>query len=173
MQIIKGTNRIAFVGKRYAFKVPKVTPRMLVQDVYDSFAGTWHGLTHAKLKDIFAGRSNTTPRAESLEGIRANILEKRFSSKLGDIVVPTRFSLFGVVNVMDAAAPSGIPASLIAKTRPFSPLDGHPVNSADNFGIHNGRLKLLNYGGIGLISYIMWNKDIFRRQLDDLGWGGR
>jgi hypothetical protein len=109
---------------------------------------------------------NTPPRSESFAGIRANILEKRFSAKLGDLVVPTRFSLFGLINVMDAAAPSGIPAGLIAKTMPFSPLEGYQVDSADNFGIHGGRLKLLNYGGIGLISYLIGNKALFRSQLD-------
>lgn len=174
MRIVKGTNRIVFVGKKYAFKLPKVTPRMIAQDVYDSFAGTWHGLSHSSLKDIFAGRMNVPSRSESFAGIRANILEKRFSARLGDIVVPTRFSLFGLINVIDHASSLLVPDNILAEKHPFAPLSGHPINSADNFGYHNGKMKLLNYGGMGLITYLLENRQVFRKQLDalehDLGY---
>jgi len=174
MYIVKGTYRIAFIGKRYAFKVPKVTPRMMAQDVYDSFAGSWHSLSHSSLKDIFAGRTNVPPRSESFAGIRANLLERRFSARLGDIVVPTKFSLFGLINVMDYASSLLVPDNILAEKHPFAPLKGSPINSADNFGYHKGKMKLLNYGGMGLITYLLENRQLFRKQLDalehDLGY---
>ena len=106
MHIVKGSNRIVFIGKKYTIKLPRIAPRQVARDASlatSSFFRCWKNLSIKESIKITMGMWKTTP--QSIVGIKANFREWKHSRKLGISVVPTKFSFLGLFNVMDTAQP--------------------------------------------------------------------
>jgi hypothetical protein len=167
MHIVKGTNRVVFIGKKYTIKVPRIAPRQVVREaslVTRSFFRCIKDLSVKESINVSFGIWKTT--SQTTAGIRANFREWKYSKKLGISVVPTRFSFLGLFNVMDTAWPWHMTQRYLRAHYPFEHISGHTTDNPHNFGWHDGRVKLLDYGDIKIIRYLLENKAIFRRQLD-------
>ncbi len=160
MRIAYGETRVAIVSKRTTIKLPRIHIKMLRQDIKHLWSGGY--------ERPCAGQAPY----KSLEGVWSNRFENKWSKKLYEAVVPTRFSVFGAVNIQDTALPiqafsknelSFIRNQLTDKIF-FSEI--HTLSFAENYGMHNGKIKLLDYGSKILAQWIFDHLDLFRNTLD-------
>ena len=167
MHIIKGSNRIVFIGKRYTIKLPRIAPRQVAREASLATKGFFRCLKTLPIKEsIKIPLEIWRATSQSTVGIKANLREWKYSKKLGISVVPTRFSFLGLFNVMDTAWPWHMLQKNLRAHYPFEYIAGHTTDNPRNFGWHDGRVKLLDYGDANIITYLLENKAIFRRQLD-------
>ena len=167
MHIVKGTNRVAFIGKKYTVKLPRIAPRQVVREVSLVTRSFFHCCKKLSIKEsikVTLGIWRTVPQGTA--GIKANFKEWKYSKKLGSSVVPTRFSFLGLFNVMDTAKPWHMSQKYLRDNSPFEHIASHTTDNPRNFGWHDGRVKLLDYGDINIVKYLLENKALFRRQLD-------
>jgi len=163
MRIAKGTTRIALIGKRYTLKIPKVYGKTLLDDI-KVFSRKGRFTTVAKLHRL------------TLEGVKSNLWEFYGSLRLGEIVVPTRFSFFGIFNIQDSASPiigfSYDEFALILKEIKSAIViaEGteHTIFSQKNYGFHEGKIKLIDCGNKNLIQILMRSRESFRKALDTI-----
>jgi len=166
MKIEKGTTRIAIIGERSTLKLPRL-------QIQATIAWIRHSIKRGRLREYLTGSGRVPSLSPHLlGGILANKREWRLSRKTTDILVPTRFSIFGLMNIQDTAEDVEFPEAAVAVKLYGSMPDevlfeqhGHTFQGSDNFGIHDGRLKLLDYGGVGLESVINQYEEVIAEAL--------
>ena len=110
-------------------------------------------------------------RNDFLRGIFENWREAHYSKTLGEIAVPTRFSFLGIFNIQDTAQPHNLKArdlwpEFVTNIGDDLWKDPHTFSTEeDNFGVHRGRLKLIDYGGRETIPLLLKYR---KRFLDSL-----
>lgn len=197
MRIVRGTARIAIVGNRYTLKLANVHLQeglaslvgkvkfeakaavCLIPDSYKFGALEKRSLMG---RGAFRAIINYFTRPEGrhnfryyfLRGLLENLREAHYSETLGEIAVPTRFSFLGAFNIQDTAQPHNL------KERDLWPefvtnvgddlwKDPHTFSTEeDNFGVHMGRLKLIDYGGRETIPLLLKYRAKFLESLSRL-----
>jgi hypothetical protein len=152
MKIEKGTSRIAIVFEHTTLKFPRIKLAMTAEAI--RFA-----LQRGVLKDYLTNSEKYPFSLASnlLRGWLENLRERRLSREFTDIIVPTRLSIFGLLNVQDTATDlppesphvssairDKINAEIVRKN------GGHTIADNSNFGLHHGQLKIRDYGELGL-----------------------
>jgi hypothetical protein len=175
MEIKHGSCRTAFVGERVTVKVPKVHVRNAATLLREALETR----NLAFIKSVVLGRDDElfTLSENLLKGWLENLREARGSAELKGVVVPTRFSVLGVINVMDTAEDIHIGElelsrafkeeglkSAIAENSDFD----HTTASPSNFGKIEGVVYLRDYGERGVGQLLQKNHKAFRRALDRL-----
>ncbi len=170
MEIRFGTRRVAIITKRYTFKLPKIDPREIYQDARElAKAPSLIGFYFRRSTDYdWSFRNSVTA------GFSENRVEARSSGALGDVVVPTVFSFLGIFNVQRTAQEHSVPCqeiadalgSVLAKADLFE--EGHTFFAAENYGLHGGKLKLLDYGRERAVQIVLGKRDAVRQVLDGL-----
>jgi hypothetical protein len=163
MKIITATTRIAIVGKWYTLKIARVPVKAATQELIGIARDYYHDRNIGKL------RIKLSEHQGPFRGIWANWREWSHSFSLGENVVSTRFSLLGIVNIIDTAVSllETHPARFIQQS--LGGKDAHTFQETANYGWHRGRLKLLDYGSLDAIRYLHENAEKFRRELDAFG----
>ncbi len=147
MQIKKGQGRIALVGEKITLKFPKFHPLLLIKHLYEA-KKDGRFFNYIKSKEEYPGSFKSHFR-----GWLENRRESRLSQEVSDNIVPTRFSLFGIFNIQDTASDVNIPygmvytelSNLIGQNLVFEHGD-HTLPGKSNFGLHEGKIKLRDYG---------------------------
>ena len=156
-RIHSGETRIVYVGDEDAIKVPNIMwykglksmPKMYIRD-----------RDILKLIQWFRHPSNVKASLKWIlsVGWKENRREAKLTNDFSNIVVPTRHSLGGgAVNIMDAVpivrSVSDIERENIAHIYGKYGLSGaqrpemeHPFFSTANYGVHDGRVKMVDYG---------------------------
>jgi hypothetical protein len=169
MEIKHGTSRIVYVDEKTAYKTP---PYSFVKDLPRT------------LRRILRERSSNRLRACIAEtcydtrifgkGVFANLVEAFMGVVAKDVVVPTRLSLAGLVNIQEKAEPSTLPKSdlrRILNTYFDEELleEIHGFNNPSNYGVHDGKLKLIDCGSLSLARIVLKKRRELRNALLDLG----
>jgi hypothetical protein len=161
MKIEKGTSRVALVGDKLTVKVPMFNVRRLIGDVRKALQSKW------ALKEFFSGAERAGTLSFFLRGLKENLREASLSKELADLVIPTRLSILGIINIQDSASEILSPEDNIYSAfwkKLINSIDReefknneriirrgpHTLEQPDNFGLHGGRIKLLDYGEKGL-----------------------
>jgi len=166
MRIKRGRTRIAIVSERMTLKIPNIPLGKAVRKLSSELRGIAQDCWQMKQWPTKAFlKVEVVSREPFIHffGFTANRLEARNSVALGEMVVPTRYSFLGILNVMETATQSGINPSAFAKE--FR-LGGHTFSHVENYGIHEGSLKLLDYGDSKAISILQLQCQSFRWELD-------
>jgi hypothetical protein len=162
IKIYRGTDRMALVGERFTVKLPIISLKLVIKDINT----TMKMLAKAKnpLETISANIKLGGVNG-SFKGVVANSIEMKYSRQLREFVVPTRFSFFGFLNIMDTAESLNdkendeiLQLSFCRKC--------HSFNNPNNYGMYNGRIKLLDYGENAAIQYLLKNGEVFRNEID-------
>lgn len=170
MRIERGTARIAIIGDLYTLKIANIHLRSGLKCL-------WHyGRGGAKaLKSYFSFPidSPVAFKYQFVRGVSENLREFRTSKTLGDIVVPTRFSFLGIFNIQETAKLHNLSQRLLwveqcSKIGDELWKDPHTLSSPENYGIHEGRLKIIDYGGARTFSVILKYRQQFREVFDTL-----
>lgn len=111
-----------------------------------------------------------------LKGIIANNNEWVLSQELlkSEIVVPTKSSLFmGLINKQEVADGCDLSDAEVWRmvSRHVGQVafkDGHTLNNSENYGIHDGKVKLRDYGSTRLYKIILENQQQFRNAFQAL-----
>ena len=167
MRIASGSARMVVVGKRYAVKVANINFSNAIKDF------RWRVRKRLPLKIYFSRPPEVLGGIQYhlLRGICENRREARFSKILGDIVVPTRFSFLGIFNVQETAGPHNLDGihdifmGLVGRIGAVQK-DRHTFAHGNNFGIHDGRLKIIDYGSKEACSVLLLHAREFRSALD-------
>lgn len=168
METKRGTSRMVYLDEKIAFKLPHYR---FVKDIPTSLR-----------RIIKEGRPHTLSACLSKahydalifgKGVAANLVEAVMGVIARDVVVPTRMSIAGLVNIQDRAVPSTLPMHEIEKVlRSYfqeEPLkDMHGCHDPTNYGVHNGELKLIDCGSLPLARIILKKRHEFRSALLDL-----
>ncbi len=148
--------------------MPKVNPRHVSRDVRYLLMARSLGLTQEYFGNRISGFKVTV-----LRGFKKNRIERRASELLGDIAVPTYFSS-GIFNVQAAAQPHGLDGELILDFL-FGRIEDcrlydadHAFKRSDNYGVHEGRLKFLDYGNSAAVQLMLAYREQFRAALDEV-----
>lgn len=167
MKIEKGTSRIAIVGERTTLKLPRLQILTNIRCIRDSLKRGW--LREYLTQD----ERHASLSRHLLGGLLANRREWHLSKKETEILVPTRFSIFGLLNIQDTATDIEMTMTAIAiKLRRKIPDEilftqhGHTFQGSDNFGVHEGRLKLRDYGELGLEATIEKYEEVIAQALE-------
>jgi hypothetical protein len=180
MKIEIGLTRLALVGRSYTLKLPRINligPARRVKNILKREGeGKWHSLA-----DYFAAPTDRwhSFRHDLFKGIAANWREARLSAQLQDVVVPTRFSFLGILNIQDTADQSRrVDVSFIwgeiygqigkeEMDRDFPALS-HAFAHPENYGFHEGRPKLLDYGNKRIGEFLLSHAAFMRKLLSNL-----
>ncbi|MBI2638424.1 hypothetical protein HYW83_02435 [Candidatus Peregrinibacteria bacterium] len=162
MKIEKGTSRTAFVGERYTIKFPRPNIKVAVDSLKDYLS---IGIRRA-LPFIRADEDDPFGLSFLLfRGWLQNVREARISDDFINVVVPTRFSLFGFINIQDTApdvdAQDGeIYIDIIKRIKSSADVRlqdvidmrsaTHTLPNSKNYGLSEGRIKLRDYGEKGI-----------------------
>ena len=158
MKICKGTGRTAFVGEHFTIKVPRPDIGRAISNLRES--------TGSGVRGVLECIAGTEGNARSLRfaltrGISENLRERDLSKTEMDILVPTRASILGLVNIQDTARDVDIKNNEIYEAfwkRLVSLPDirdederiiragGHTLPQSKNYGLHEGTIKLRDYG---------------------------
>lgn len=165
MEVHRGSSRYAFINGTHAFKVPRfdfITQLRLLKSLYDTkgLKGILNWFTRSEdsmwgLKRLF------------VRGFNQNLREGRLSRKLKDIVVPTLTSIFGLLNIQEKASPVDLEIDDVTKTLEKYVgddiwQDSHTFCHPDNYGIHEGKVKLRDYGGQSAQSILVNHREDLR-----------
>lgn len=172
MRINKGSTRIAVSGKNLTAKIPyfpleriKGIPKDL-QFLWKLHK--WKGL----LKYLTDPIDNTCFQQKFISGWQANIREFLHSKNLKDMVIPTHFSLIGLLNIQSAAENCNFNSGTVLNTMKAEIKDhisdAHTFLNSDNYGKHQNRVKLLDYGARGARNFIKTHQTAFRKALTTL-----
>ncbi len=113
------------------------------------------------------------------KGLIKNLVEARFSKPLDDLVIPTYFSLLGIVNLQATAQDHELKSSMIIEAltkhvgcdqydNSYLVPAGHTFQNKDNYGFHNGRLKFLDYGSRTAVKIMLEHREAMRAGLDEV-----
>jgi len=172
MRICQGTKRTAIITKRFTVKVARINVRATLRDAVSSMRrGRVLGGFQYSLSSV------RDSLAMNLAGISENWTEWQNSKKLGDLVVPTFMSL-GIVNLQATAQDHGLSRQEIipvlnnwvgfANEIQILTIDGHTFCLPDNYGIHQEKLKILDYGSKKAVKLMMEYGAELRQGLDDV-----
>jgi hypothetical protein len=103
---IDGSTRRVYLGKKNVIKIPllnKKEVKWMVNYLAHRFVSEIK-MNHS-LAESLKSCERTGRTYRNLKGLFDNWYEDIFSRKLGDLVVPVKFSLFGFLNIMDRGAP--------------------------------------------------------------------
>lgn len=177
MKIEIGRTRLALVGRAYTLKLPRINltgPARSIKFILKRGGErNWNSLV-----DYFAAPTDRSHsfRHDLFSGIAANRREARLSGQLQDVVVPTRFSFLGILNIQDTADQSRrVDVSFIwgeiygqigkeEMDRDFPPLS-HAFAQPENYGFHEGRPKLLDYGEKRIGEFLLSHAAFMRKLL--------
>ena len=171
MEVYKGTDRTALIGRHYTLKVARTNPRGFLQYAQsirerrglEGVVNAWKALSadqHHSLKNFL------------LHGIVANRRERRVATHEG-IVIPTRSILGGLANFQptvpgtgldDRAVHSAFVEQLGSKVTAL----GHMLEDTNNIGVDDGRVKFVDGGSRGLERLMETNPDAIHRALGSL-----
>ena len=162
MEKFKGTSRTAYVGESLTIKIPNFNIKRAISTL---IRASRNGI--AGIREYITGKEGN-PSSISfslLRGIRENIRERVLSKTELDFLVPTRLSILGLINFQDTATATDSKDDEIYEAffRKLTQLPnfkdedekmlragGHTLPQAKNYGIHDGKVKLLDYGEVGL-----------------------
>ena len=166
MKIQKGKSRIAIVGDTITLKFPNPKITRTIKGLY--YAAKKGNLQ----KYLTQNEKHFSFSSEMLRGWFENLREWRLSQEFTDIVVPTRFSIFGLLNIQDTAKDvemeyAEIGPALRGKIPDKVMLNNgqHTITGSDNFGWHDGKLKIRDYGELGLDFLLENYRDELREAL--------
>jgi len=178
MRVHEGYSRTAYVGRRFTFKVANFSPANCARTIKSETKKYFTKTVEYELKELglkhYLGQVYHFFHGTMLEGAFSNLWEFYGSLKFRDIVVPTRFSLFGIINIMDTAQEIGdfSEEETDAIINCFDHKDikyiEHTVIMARNYGVHKGKLKLLDCGSRVTIKALSVQRDEFRKVLDTI-----
>jgi hypothetical protein len=150
----------------------------------DLKARTLRPLTKAglRLRGAFSAFRKYFTKTEGQHGLRYYFLrgffenwrEAQYSETLGEIAVPTRFSFLGIFNIQDTAQPHDLQdrdlwVEFATNVGEDLWTDPHTFSTeVDNFGVHMGRLKLIDYGGRETIPLLLEHRARFLESLSRL-----
>lgn len=151
MKIEKGTSRIAVVGEHVTLKFPQIHGTV-------AFKYLIKAIRTGKLRRYLTGSEKLASlRGQLLRGWLENWREWRLSKEITETIVPTRFSIFGIVNLQDTAPDADLRYGEVYNAlRAIIDEDlvyehgGHTMPGTSNFGVHDGKLKIRDYGELGL-----------------------
>jgi hypothetical protein len=172
MEIKKGSSRIAVCGKNFTAKVPYFPPDRL-QLIPEDLRIMWKMNGWKGLVEYFTDPEDFMCfQQRFLDGWLANIREALWSRSLGDTVVPTHFSLAGILNIQSTAECLGLDIASVREAVKAEIRDrigdSHTFLSPDNYGRHNDQIKLLDYGSRGAGDFVRTHRAAFRRALTSL-----
>jgi len=172
MEIRKGTTRIAFVDEGSTVKVPRPTLiykgfQSLTRLLMDSRPVFWkivQGNEHCTCSPLF-----------NLQGLFANQREGRHWHELRDIVVPTRSLLGGLLAIQpttaDIAFSKGEPWNAMSERlyeEIFDANGQHTLQNPRNYGMHEGKVRIRDFGGLGIPQLLMKYQETFHAALAQL-----
>ena len=172
MEIKRGSSRIAVCGDSLIMKIPYFPPdrlKVLPSDLRTSWQmDGWKGLV-----EYFTDPDDCTCfQQRFLGGWLANVREALWSRSLGDTVVPTHFSLAGLLNIQSTAEGANFDIATLRQAVKAEIqdhiTDAHTFLSPDNYGRHNGQVKLLDYGSRGAGDFVEKHRIAFRKALTAL-----
>ena len=168
MERIKGSSRTVYVDEKVAFKIPHYE---FLKDLPSS------------LRRIFTNQDSNILRSWIWEisyvghifgkGVYANLIEAFMGLVAKEVVVPTRLSLAGLLNVQEKAEQAKITSDDIENTMKVY-LDNEPLSDMhgyldpDNYGIHDGKMKMIDCGSLAVAKIIMKRRHDFRSALLEL-----
>ena len=172
MRIKKGSSKVAFVGDKLTYKIPYFSPKALKaipEDIYVCWkVGKWRGLIEYFMDE----RDYICFKQRILSGWLQNLREGRLSKLLGDLVVTTHFSLLGLLNIQGTAKSIDFDTATLREAIKSeiqdSIQDAHTFLVPHNYGWHNDRVKLLDYGAKDVREFIFKYRSNFQRTLDVL-----
>jgi hypothetical protein len=167
MEIYRGTSRTAFVTRYFTLKAPNASAFDYLRTGREFIRFAWDSRASSSVRENWQLFSTLLAGTSPLRGLFANRLEAVNSRALGNNVVPTWFSLFGLVNIMASAQPCAIPVQTFRENPP-APVDTHTFWNPKNYGWHNGQLKLVDYGSGKAIRHLLANAADFRAKLNYL-----
>ena len=167
-----GHRRILIRGPKYTAKIPRFNLRATANEfIFLAKEKHWKSL---KIFVTAPERVNGSLRDVVLRGIASNIREARFSSVLKCVVVPTRFSFLGLLNIQDTPSSHQFEDALL--WRKFKEEIGSTLFAADHifanpaksFGIHQGKLKITDYGRGTTLEMLIMHQRKYLTVLDEL-----
>jgi len=159
------------VGDKLTWKVPYARPMAIVR-----------ALAHLRNKPLRLRWYLTSKGADlqnlrmdsGLAGLLENLREAR-SSVLGrEALVPTRFSVFGLLNVQDTASDMdpefarAVYGKLLRELGEDAVLEFSHSLRRSNYGEHGGDVSLVDYGQAGLDEFLKEYGEAFRAILDEV-----
>ena len=172
MKVAFGSTRIVIVGKQYTVKCAHFHPLMTVHELVGCAK---RGKQELKLfmsapETAWGGFKNIF-----LRGVLCNKREAKYSTELGEIAVPTRFSLFGIFNIQETASSHRYDRGLLWKI--FFDIIGKDLRAADHtfageqsFGMHGGRMKIIDYGSARFPELLIKHKQEIIKALGGLDY---
>lgn len=172
MEVHRGKSRIAFVGERFTLKVPN-------PNTFRHFADILEFLKFRDFKELYHwfqySEGNYCGFRWAISGFLQNWREFMLSKELGEIVVPTRLSVLGLLNIQDTSTDlpatinnGGLFATLGVAIGTDIMRDTHTFHETDNFGIHDGQAKIRDYGGPKTGPILKKHFDAIKRTLESL-----
>ncbi len=172
MRFHRGSIRSVLIIGSLAFKFPQINPLKALHNII--IALSWKGEMTLRERIYLTLSLNdevlNTSQYYLFRGIRANLRERRFykSSRLS-ILVPTYFSLFGLVNIQRAGdiIEMGIDdfvSEIMKLTNNDQSIhdDTHTLTNPANYVEMDGHLMIVDYGSSGCRNYLMkWGQEIY------------
>lgn len=175
MEKKEGSCRTAYVGEKYTVKIPEI--KLAIATLRFGIKCYRHGGWQSFRRWLSQEEEAILSLRGGLRGIFENLREILSSNDLEGIVVPTRLSI-GLINIMPTAEPVesvGIDDENMYE-RIFKILmdevgydivkqDRHGFANPNNYGVSNGEVRLLDYGGRKANSILLKHREAFRRAL--------
>lgn len=195
MILKEGSTRIVVIGPKEVIKVAKGfqydvflqedEPRGIIERYLSTGAIQDLEALAELIKTRGAVVSGTVLLQKQFDGgLAANKLEEESSidGSLAGLIVPTKFSVEGLVNVQDFTpdvpyySSTGKPSGNIFWSQVEALMDrgldvfagGHTIGSPENFGLHDGQIKFRDYGDRDLIAALISNRERIREALDGI-----
>ena len=156
---------MVLIGKELVAKIPRMQDLGVIKR-----AVGWvrhYGFSEDKRRRILRNL-----RREGGVGVRANCLESRLFNAYPDLIVPIRFDMgrLGLMNVQDRADYFDLGheeryEAFSGELGNMADLIFHTIREPNNFGVHEGRIKILDGGGEGLKRLLEMNRDAVERAL--------
>jgi hypothetical protein len=172
MKVIKGSDRIAYIGERHTVKIAKSNPQQFLKSArytkersgIRGVVSTWQALTadqHQSLKNFL------------FHGVVANRREEHLAKQHKGIVVPTVSILGGLVNVQPTVPSTGLSHAAIHSAfathlDPRVTRLGHMLEDTSNMGVIDGSVMFTDGGSIGLESFMEKQPQAVRQALGAL-----
>jgi len=164
MKICKGTNRVVFVFESMGFvvKVPIIHFVRLFRGMmmkHELGFGFW----------LSASPKCCEGAKWCVNGLVENWSEWRFSKTMGEqaFILPTYISLFGLLNIcpysddFPADKFKGLEKKMGDMSNGSIAWDSHHFTNSKNFCVHQGCIKMRDYGGASTQKVIRWNVKAF------------
>nr|MDD3720009.1 hypothetical protein [Candidatus Gracilibacteria bacterium] len=101
MKIETGTSRLSFVGNKYTLKLPSIDFSIFGL-VYNIVYGSYKSKKSLDYIGKTLKHNITHWFYTNLDNIRANLIEYRLGKKYPELVMKTRISVFGILNIQES-----------------------------------------------------------------------